>query len=113
LKVIDVTDPSRPVPVKRTFPAKIWSFRVSGSFVYAADGWFGLVILDLSTAAPSLRGCSRRWAGLGPVRCGQTALVANQMSGIDVSWPIRTSRSWWATTSPKATPATSPRSAPA
>jgi hypothetical protein len=87
LRVFDLADPATPSLLGSfTFPAKIWSFRVSGSFVYAADGWSGIVIVDLSNpAVPRLRGSFKTlgeaW-GLSVTE--QKALVANQMSGIDV-----------------------------
>lgn len=87
LRVVDVSDPSIPKQVGGfTFPAKIWAFTVSGSLVYAAVGWSGLVVLDLSDpVAPRLRGSFKTLGeAWGVAFTGGKAIVANQMSGVDV-----------------------------
>jgi hypothetical protein len=87
LRIVDVANPSLPAVVGTfEFPERIWALAVSGSTVYAADDWAGLVILDVANpSAPRMRGAYKTLGqAWGVAVLGSSAVVANQMSGIDV-----------------------------
>ncbi|MGC8073786.1 hypothetical protein ACP3W1_24815, partial [Salmonella enterica] len=51
IKVLDVTDLSRPVPVSRLHVDDAWSVYLARTYAYVAAGRQGLIILDIERPA--------------------------------------------------------------